>query len=961
VNKILSCPRCAAVVLPEESGGICPQCRTPVLGPDGAPLVAPGATSALFNQASEETRLAPLPEAARLLEVTPPPRPLTSSGSSQGTSSSSPSSSSSVTSGWLSSSGAIDHGRFQPGTLLGGRYRVVGRLGRGGMGEVYRADDLKLGQPVALKFLPGDVDRDPVRLTQLHTEVRMARQVSHPNVCRVYDIDETDGHTFLSMEYVDGEDLGSLLKRIGRFPEDRAIAVARQICSGLAAAHERGVVHRDFKPANVMIDSAGKVRITDFGLAGVSGEVLRAGTPAYMAPEQLSGTEVTARSDIYALGLVLYEVFTGQRALEGKNLAELIHKREQLDFPQPSALVRDLNPDIERAIMRCLEPDPAARPASALSVAAALPGGDPLAAALAAGETPSPEMVAAAGSTEALPLGRTLAASLWIALSLVAVLLLYQRVMLINRVPMPKPPEPLLDRAQEALARLGYPRGYDDAWGVGMSLDYLNFIRNTSSAPDRWNALRAGRPETFYLWYRTSPRLLVPLGHENNITGLNPPLTVGDMTLVVVDASGRLSEFHAVPQPFDTDKPRSTTDWGALFAAASLPIESFAPAAPSFVPVVFADERKAWEGHVPEQPDHVIRVEAGAFAGRPVYFVVTGPWSRSSRAPQAATPTFNVVVSSLAALIMPALMVAGALLARRNVKLGRGDRHGAFRAASFLFMVTLASWLLGASYTGVLGQDVARFFNAVGGALFNAALLWWTYLGLEPYVRRSSPDSLIGWTRLLGGRIRDPRVAVDILIGVCAGMFMTLLYASHNVIPAMFGLPEPVPIGPADRVLMGLRYVFAAILFQLNDAVSSAMLGMVGIVALRMLFQRVVRGWWAASLAALVIYAPVVVAGMFPQGTPRLDLAIGGAITATFILMIVRFGLLATVAALTTHFIMLRAPLTTDFTGWRGSLGLWYLAAVALLGFGAAYVARTKFNSQRPTPNSQGARVDAVG
>src|SRR5512143_1799236 len=200
--------------------------------------------------------------------------------------------------GWLSSSGDIDHGRFPPGTLLGGRYRTVGRLGRGGMGEVYRADDLKLGQPVALKFLPPDVDRDPARLTQLHTEVRMARQVSHPNVCRVYDIDEVEGHTFLSMEYVDGEDLASLLRRIGRFPQDRALEVARQICAGLAAAHDRGVVHRDLKPANVMLDATGRVRITDFGLAGISGESIRAGTPAYMAPEQLAGGEVTARSDI---------------------------------------------------------------------------------------------------------------------------------------------------------------------------------------------------------------------------------------------------------------------------------------------------------------------------------------------------------------------------------------------------------------------------------------------------------------------------------------------------------------------------------------------------------------------------------------------------------------------------------------------------------------------------------------
>src|SRR5690606_27697852 len=191
-----------------------------------------------------------------------------------------------------------------------------------------------------LKFLPPDVDRDPVRLTQLHTEVRMARQVSHPNVCRVYDIDEVDGHTFLSMEYVDGEDLSSLLKRIGRFPEDRALEIARQVCAGLAAAHSRGVIHRDFKPANVMLDGAGHVRITDFGLAGLSGETIRAGTPAYMAPEQLAGGEVTARSDVYSLGLVLYEIFTGRRALEGNNLAELIRRREHLGITPPTAVVR---------------------------------------------------------------------------------------------------------------------------------------------------------------------------------------------------------------------------------------------------------------------------------------------------------------------------------------------------------------------------------------------------------------------------------------------------------------------------------------------------------------------------------------------------------------------------------------------------------------------------------------------
>ena len=144
---------------------------------------------------------------------------------------------------------------------LGGRYRIVSLLGTGGMGEVYRADDLKLGRPIALKFLPEAVERDPVRLQRFLNEVRVAIKVSHVNVCRVHDIGEVDGRHFISMEYVDGEDLASLLRRIGRFPQERAVEIARQLCAGLAAAHEQKVLHRDLKPANVMIDGRGQVKI----------------------------------------------------------------------------------------------------------------------------------------------------------------------------------------------------------------------------------------------------------------------------------------------------------------------------------------------------------------------------------------------------------------------------------------------------------------------------------------------------------------------------------------------------------------------------------------------------------------------------------------------------------------------------------------------------------------------------
>src|SRR5215218_1717125 len=274
--------------------------------------------------------------------------------------------------------------RFVPGAIIAGRYRLVALLGRGGMGEVYRADDLTLDHPVALKFLPGTVAADDTRLAQFHGELKTARQVSHKNVCRLYDLGEANGRRFLTMEYVDGEDLASLLRRIGRIPQDKAIDIARQLCAGVAAAHDRGVLHRDLKPSNVMIDGEGNVRVTDFGIATAADQAGDdfAGTPQYMAPEQFAGRAASIRSDIYALGLILFEIFTGRRAVDSKTLADLKDFHKTGTVPTPSSIVRDLDPAVESVILRCLEKEPERRPASALVVAAALPGADPLAAAL---------------------------------------------------------------------------------------------------------------------------------------------------------------------------------------------------------------------------------------------------------------------------------------------------------------------------------------------------------------------------------------------------------------------------------------------------------------------------------------------------------------------------------------------------------------------------------------------------
>src|SRR5262249_19277115 len=175
--------------------------------------------------------------------------------------------------------------RFAPGQLVLERFRIVTALGKGGMGEVYRADDLSLGQSVALKFLPQKLARDADRLQRLRGEVKTARQVAHPNVCRVYDLGEANGQLFISMEYVDGQELGALLAQINRLPEERGVEIARQLCLGLGAIHDRGLLHRDLKPGNIMLDGRGQVRITDFGLAapadGLKPEEIRDGTPAY--------------------------------------------------------------------------------------------------------------------------------------------------------------------------------------------------------------------------------------------------------------------------------------------------------------------------------------------------------------------------------------------------------------------------------------------------------------------------------------------------------------------------------------------------------------------------------------------------------------------------------------------------------------------------------------------------------
>jgi hypothetical protein len=823
------------------------------------------------------------------------------------------------TPGWLSSSGATDYGRFAPGEVLEGRYRILGLLGKGGMGEVYRADDLRLGQPVALKFLPESLSRDPVRLAQFHTEVRVARQVSHPNVCRVYDIGDAQGQLFLSMEYVDGEDLSSLLRRIGRLPEDKALEIARQICAGLAAAHERGVIHRDLKPANIMLDGTGKVRLMDFSLAavGVVTDVL-AGTPAYMAPEQLAGRDTTVRSDIYALGLVLYELFTGRRAFDAKTLPDLVAQHASGIITSPTELVKALDETIERAILRCLEVDPARRPASALAVAASLPGGDPLAAALAAGETPSPEMVAAAGGESAML--SPAAGIAW--LSLAGVLLLTSaaladRTSLLARLPLTKPVAVLLDRAEELRRSFGYTDApVDRSSGLTYDGDYLDWARRNGSGQRHWHELSEGRPAALLFWYRTSPIPLVPQSDLSSPDPGDPPLTIAGMTTVWTDTKGRLLSFFAVPPQVENASPSTGgTDWRNLFSAAGLDIATFTEATPARTPAGYADERRAWRGTLPDTKIPVT-IEAAGYRSRPVSFEIVGPWSKPQREPE--THAAGDPRGSIPTLIILLLLAAAVVLARRNIRSGRADRRGAFRLGVGMFFLLLATWAL-VPHVVDLGEETDRLFTWIGLALFVSSVMSLIYLAIEPFVRRSWPAMLVGWSRALTSGIRDAVIGRDVVVGAACGVALTALDQLNVLLPRFLGWPEPLPLRPQVGVLEHTRYFLLTITGSINNGLQGALLTammftifreVVRRAAARLKFERVSADYLAAGLALVLI---AVVGTLFNSDelSQLWFVAVYQiVVSVVFFVVLLRFGLLATVVMFTINSLTTRMPLT---------------------------------------------------
>ena len=804
------------------------------------------------------------------------------------------------------------------------------------MGEVYRADDLKLGQPVALKFLPAALASDGAMLARFHNEARIARQITHPAVCRVHDIGEVEGHHFLSMEYIDGEDLSTLLRRIGRLPTDKAVEIARQMCAGLAAAHDIGVLHRDLKPANVMLDGRGKARITDFGLAvvaeGLRGDEVRAGTPAYMSPEQLTGKGVTVKSDLYALGLVLYELFTGKRVFEARTIDELIRLHERSTPTTPSSHIKEIDPLVERVIMRCLEKNPDKRPASALQVAAALPGGDPLAAALAAGETPSPEMVAAARSGEgALRPAVATACLAAVFLALAFIVLFSGRVTLINKVPLQKSPEILAERAREIVKKIGYTKApVDTDYGFSSDGSYGDYVRQLGPSFNAWEKLSSGQPLVIYFWYRQSPRYLEKLILEGG-TIPDPPLHVSELTHLALDVRGRLVEFYRVPPQLDAQPgPTSQPDWAPLFAAAEINAANFKTTASQWVPPLAYDTRAAWDGALSDHPEIPLRIEAAAYRGQPVYFQLIYPWTKPWRQEEAGLSKTLWAAVILLGAVMAAVGIGALLLARRNLRLGRGDRKGAFKLALFVFSILLLSTFLAADHVPAPSKELQILYVAVRYALFVSVALWLIYLALEPYVRRSWPQLLISWSRVLSGEFRDPMIGRDVLVGGLLGLGQTAAIYLGWLLPQWLGTPIAPNTGLDYTTLGGMR-VMVMQLFGSN-LLSGIFAGLAFLFFLLLLYI-VLRKRWLAVAALWLIEFSIV--SLFFARSWHVLLA-NVLLETCRVIAVARFGLLAMMVYQLFFHLSFHWPVTSDYSRWYASnstFALSVIAGLAVYGF----------------------------
>ena len=731
---------------------------------------------------------------------------------------------------------APDPSRLSAGHRIS-RYRIVEPLGAGGMGVVYRAVDEQLDRDVAIKLVSPSGAAAPAATARFLREARAAAALDHPNVCGILDVGEdTELGPFLVMPFYAGETLDRRLER-GPLGLSEAVELVVGLVAGLTAAHEAGIVHRDLKPSNLLLTPDGP-KILDFGLARPAGDPTLTGTGAtlgtlaYMAPEQVRGERVDPRTDLWSLGVVLYEALTGRRPFEGERPATVLHAILHRE-PEPPGL----DPALDRLLLACLARDPGDRPSRATEIleafaaVAPLPGdaSDPLR---------PPTAVAPGGHREGfgpLVVGSLLAAI--VVGSLVAAAIAPG----LRSSDLGRPPLALAGVAAALLEEHEVPEPVDEAFG----------IERVPAAP--------GPPggEGLVFWYRQSPTSLAPVGLPLKAADLgrtrprDPPPAPG-AARVVLDPAGRLLELRIAGR--DSEGPEVGID--RLGATPSHRLFGF-------------DARvMAW--------------------------------------------------------VLPVGFLVALLAARSSLRRGVADRRGAGVVAATVFGALFLSWVIGGGHGATAVDELRLLIGAAGLALVYAVLAAALSAAVGPWGRRQA------WSRLVRGRLGDPAVGRDVLVGLAAGVAWTLARSLAALAPAGVAWPlDP----PHERFFLGGRYLVGEVLNSLTVSLLVGLAVAVALAGLEALFGR-------PRLAAGVVLALGVPALALGEASP-LAWPFALLVAATGVGLVRRWGILVLVTAGFVTRLLWLAPLTLDLDAWTAPIsagvlglvgGVAVMAAAATLG-----------------------------
>jgi serine/threonine-protein kinase len=652
-----------------------------------------------------------------------------------------------------------------------------------------------------------------------------------------------------------------------------------------------------------------------------------------MAPEQLAGQASSIKSDLYALGLVLYELFTGKPAFHAGTLPELVRLQTETTPTSPSRIVEGFDPAVERVILRCLEKEPRDRPSSALAIAAALPGGNPLAAALAAGETPSPELVAEAGDVGGLAPPLALACLATIVAAVVGVIALSGNAQLTRVVSPEKPPDALVERARDTLA----------SWVMSRRQGQRVRVRSQRSLPRRHRRPRHQPVAMADAEARSASRSSVLVSPKPS---LSRPAELRRDRVVGRPSFARQRHVNGDPgrsgstATLRARAPAEGRRLGARGRARLEPVVSGVRAGPhdvearqaGVVPPFFVDQRAAWEGAYPEAADVPIHVEAAAYRGTPVYFLIATSWSRPERMQVAPAGRGAKISQAVALSVFLSILVGGSVLARSNLRLGRGDRKGAFRLAAYMMAVQLSFGFLETHHVPD-SAELQLFIFVLARALYVFCLYWVFYIALEPYLRRLWPHFIVSWVRILNGRFRDPLVGRDLLIGVAVGALLGLSERIFFAAYSRLGLTPPNPatfFSWSDEALTvtGLRGAFQGIV-HLASAPAFTLYVLVALLLLRLILRRQAPAFVAWAVLGIVINARAISSGNIALGVVYLAVFV-----SVWMLLLLRVGMVASMAMLITLSTLESFPMTLEFSAWYASTTLLAFAVVfGLAGF----------------------------